>query len=147
MATLCKNCGAPLVFDPVSQRVVCNTCGSSWTAEEVESTVKEFVQDVQAVSVGEAAGAAQEFMDCHIYTCSSCGGEIMINGSEASTKCIYCGSSSVVFNRIAKEKAPDYILPFKISQEDAVERIRKMMKHRPLIPKDVIPTPLAALKK
>ena len=118
MATLCKNCGSPVVFDPAKQKVVCQTCGASWDADEIESSSKAFTEDQHAVSMDQVYGSAEkEFMDCYIYTCSSCGGEIIINGSEASTKCIYCGSSSVVFDRISKEKSPECILPFSITKE------------------------------
>ena len=39
MAILCKNCGTPLVFDPFSQKDVCNTCNSKWHPEEVRTTL------------------------------------------------------------------------------------------------------------
>lgn len=139
MATLCKNCGAPLVFDPAKQQVVCNTCGSSWYADEIESSDKEFAEQKKAVSMGQTfdPSVAKEFLDCYIYTCSSCGGEIILNGTEASTKCIYCGSSSVVFNRISKEKSPEFIIPFSITKDEAVDLIRKQMNGKILIPKEI----------
>ncbi|HBY32225.1 MAG TPA: hypothetical protein DEG74_00455 [Clostridiales bacterium] len=141
MATLCKNCATPLVFDPVKQKVVCPSCGGAWDAEEVESSEKKYSENRKAVSAAEVYGVdketAQEFFDCYIYTCGSCGGEISINGTEASTKCIYCGSSSVVFNRISKEKAPEFIIPFKISKEQAVGLVKERFKHGPFIPKEV----------
>ncbi|MBO4688276.1 MAG: hypothetical protein J5636_07155 [Clostridiales bacterium] len=141
MATLCKNCAAPLVFDPLTQKVVCRSCGSSWDAEEVESREKELLREKHAESAvdvyGEEEAAAREFLDCYVYLCSSCGGEIIINGTESSTKCIYCGSSSVVFDRIAKEKAPEFIIPFAISKEQAIAHIEKAFKHGMFIPKEI----------
>ena len=148
MATLCKNCAAPLVFDPATQRVVCRSCGSSWTAEEVESTDKAFVSDKQPVSAEEVYGkdddeihgfdeVRKDYMDCYIYTCSSCGGEVAINGTDISTKCIYCGNTTVVFNRIAKEKSPEFIIPFQITKEQAVDLIRKRFARGWLIPRSI----------
>ena len=141
MATLCKNCATPLVFDPKTQKVVCPACGGAWDAEEVESTEKKFAQDKRAVSVDEVYGVddslANEYFDCYIYTCGSCGGEIAINGTEVSTQCIYCGSSSVVFDRISKEKSPEFIIPFKITKEEAVDLIKKEFSHGIFIPKEV----------
>ena len=90
MATLCKNCGAPVIFDPKTQKVVCTVCGGAWEAEEIEATDKGFEEKNRAVSMNDVYGnTSKEFMDCYIYTCGSCGGEIVINGSEISTKCIY----------------------------------------------------------
>lgn len=140
MATLCKNCATPLVFDPLSQKVVCPTCGSSWYAEEVESEEKKYKTE-KPVSRSEVFGVEEgvkdEFLDCYVYTCGSCGGEININGSEVSTKCIYCGSSSVVFSRISREKAPEFIIPFKISRDQALNLIRHRFSRGMFIPKEV----------
>ncbi len=149
MATLCKNCAAPLVFDPATQRVVCRSCGSSFTAEEVESVAKAFAEDKHAVDANEVYGIKdeeddlsfdeikEEFIDCYIYTCSSCGGEIIINGTDVSTKCIYCGSATVIFDRISKSKAPEFIMPFQITKEKAVELIQKRFSKGLFIPKAV----------
>jgi len=139
MATICRNCATPLVFDPGSQKVVCPTCGGSWNAEEVEAYGKELLYGNQAVAAGIPVneGTKKEFLDCYIYTCSSCGGEIIINGSEASTKCVYCGGSSVVFDRISKEKAPEYILPFAISREQALDLVKQKFSRGMFIPKEV----------
>lgn len=137
MATLCRNCGAPLIFDPSTQRVQCQACGSSWMPEEIESAAKAFSSDNVAEPVAPGGSSAvKEFMDCYIYTCSSCGGEIVINGSETSTTCIYCGSSSVVFSRIDKEKRPDFIIPFQISKEDATKIIHDRFMQGLFIPKE-----------
>lgn len=130
MATVCKNCGAPVVFDPKIQKVVCNTCGSSWNAEDIEAYAKDLLENVQAVpAADQPGGVTQEFMQYYVYSCSSCGGEIVINGSEISTTCIYCGSQGVVFNRIAKDKRPDYIIPFSISKDEAVNIIRSKFRN------------------
>ena len=71
MATLCKNCAAPLVFDPLTQRVVCRSCGSSWTAEEVESSDKKFREQEHAKAVEDVVGVddslKNEYFDCYIY--------------------------------------------------------------------------------
>ena len=127
MATLCRNCGNPLYYDPVSRRVICDACGSAFAAESVEAYGKE---------LEENTGAVKEFLECHVYACSSCGGEIVVNGSEASATCIYCGSPSVIFSRISKERRPDFILPFQISKEQATDIIRARFKGGLFIPKE-----------
>ena len=137
MSTLCKNCAAPIVFDPKSQRVVCHSCDSSFDPQTVD--VHEEFPDLQKVDEDKAHpdDLYKQFMACRVYTCQSCGGEIFIHGSEASTKCIYCGTSSVNFSHISREKAPDLIIPFKVTKGEAVTNIKKAMKHRPFIPKAI----------
>ena len=82
MATLCKNCGHALVFDPGIQKLTCSSCGSTFFAEEVESESKAYRQDLDAESINKINGTAdKDLMDCYVYTCSECGGEIIVNGT------------------------------------------------------------------
>ena len=76
-----------------------------------------------------------EMYDCHIYKCSQCGGEVIVSGTEASTRCMYCGSTAVVFNRIAQERRPDYIVPFKVTKEEAVEKVLHQLRSGLFVPK------------
>ena len=135
MATLCKNCAAPLVFDPKTQKVVCHSCGTSFDPQTID--VHEEYPELSDVDQETKNTYIHNYMACKVYTCQSCGGEIFIHGSEVSTKCIYCGNSSVIFSRISKEKAPDFVLPFKLTREEAVASIRKTFKKRPFIPKEI----------
>jgi hypothetical protein len=136
--TYCRNCAGQLVFDPEKQMLVCDHCGSSFKPEEFDVSEKIPLWDKKAESLNEVYGTdSEEFMDCYVYTCGSCGGEIIINGSEASTKCIYCGNSAVVFNRISRQKRPKYIIPFKVSKDEAVNAVRERFKKGLFIPKDI----------
>ena len=138
MATLCKNCSHALVFDPETQKLECSYCGSSFSAEEVESESKKYRQDLQAESMDTIYGETDgKYMDCYVYTCAECGGEIIINGSESSTNCIYCGNPNVVFSRIARQKCPDYILPFSISKDKAVSMVRERLKKGIFVPRKI----------
>jgi DNA-directed RNA polymerase subunit M/transcription elongation factor TFIIS len=75
MATLCKNCGFALVFDPAKQRLVCSACGSAFRPEEVESEAKTYREDLEAESINKINGTDdKDLMDCYVYTCSECGG-------------------------------------------------------------------------
>ena len=138
MATLCKNCSHALVFDPRSQMLTCSFCGSSFRPEEVQSEAKEYREDLEAESASEVYNSDEEkFMDCYVYSCSECGGEIIINGTEASTTCIYCGNPNVVFSRIAKQRQPEFIMPFRITRESAVMRARDTIKKGAFVPSEI----------
>lgn len=138
MASICKNCGATLTFDPYSQLLVCEYCNSRYKPEEIEAEIKSSVEDQKAVSMNEVYGTEDEnLLDCYIYTCNHCGGEIIINGTEASTTCIYCGNSAVVFSRISKQRRPDVIMPFSITKEKAVSLIRERFNKGRFIPEEV----------
>ena len=138
MITQCRNCAGQLVFDPEKQKLICGHCGSEFAPEEFTQSEKEYLADKQAESMNSVYGTdSEDMMDCYVYLCHSCGGEIIINGTEASTRCIYCGNSNVVFSRIAKHKRPQFIIPFKLTKDDAVAEVRKRFKKGMFIPKDI----------
>ena len=139
MATLCKNCSHALVFDPRTQLLTCSSCGSTFEPEEIESQAKEYREDLKAEAASEVYGVTDDksLMDCYVYTCSECGGEIIVNGTEASTQCVYCGNPNVVFSRISKQKRPEFIMPFSISKEQAIVIAQKAIKKGIFVPKEI----------
>ena len=142
MATLCKNCGHALIYDPGVKMMLCTSCGSTFKAEEVESEAKKFREDERVRSRGEIYGddneeIIDEYLENYIYTCSECGGEIVIHGSETSTKCVFCGNSNVVFSRVSKEKMPDFIIPFSVTKDQAINAIREKIAHSLFVPEEI----------
>ena len=79
MATLCKNCSHALVFNPNTQMLECSSCGSSFKPEDIEAESKESREDLKAEAASEVYGTDDKsLMDCYVYTCSECGGEIIL---------------------------------------------------------------------
>lgn len=56
-----------------------------------------------------------------------CGGEILSTENAATGFCSFCGASTILDSRIAREKRPDYIVPFQITKEDCKKAYGKMM--------------------
>ena len=138
MATLCKNCGGPLIFEPSNGKMNCKICGSVFDVNEIEITDRELLEEIKVLSAKEVFGAdTAGYYDCHIYTCSSCGGDVILNKTESSTYCLYCGNPTIVFNRVSKQKRPEFILPFKVTRERAVELIREEVKKGFFVPKEI----------
>ena len=128
MATTCKSCGRPVKIDPASQKVTCDFCGNKFIPEDIEEYAKDVLEKI------EPSKMTDQYMDSYVYCCSSCGGQIIVNGTESSTACIYCGSPSIVFNRIIKQKRPEYIIPFKITRKEALDSIKSEFKKGPFVP-------------
>ena len=116
MALLCKDCAGTLIFDPEKQRLICRICGHEFAPEEVEESAKELLEE------------AGKLRDARIYVCDHCGSEIELNESESSSFCVYCGNPAIVFDRIAKTKRPDRIIPFKITLEEARSKVEAQLK-------------------
>ena len=133
MASKCPNCGYKLIFSPDYGALCCDMCGGIYMPEEIEADHEE--QDL--LDLNEVLGTEEDFdtTEFRVYTCSSCGGEIIVNNTEASTSCIYCGNPSIVFSRVTKERKPDSILPFKLTREEAAKQIRGILKPVGSIPR------------
>ncbi len=76
-------------------------------------------------------------IDNKIYTCTTCGAELALTGTETSSFCAYCGQPTIVYNRMEKTLMPDYIIPFNVPKEKALEIIRKRLNSGYLIPRKV----------
>lgn len=138
MATLCKNCGGPLIFEPSNGKMSCRTCGSVFDVSEVDITDRELLEEIEALTAKEVFGTDDiRYYDCNVYTCNSCGGDVIINNTEASTYCMYCGNPTVVFSRVAKQRRPEFILPFKITREQAIQNIRSRLSEGFFVPKEI----------
>ena len=132
MAATCKNCGRPVKFDPVTQKVICDFCGSKFIPEDIEEYGKDVLEKIKPEHIDD-----DEYMDSYVYCCSSCGGQIIINGTEASTGCIFCGAPSVVFSRIIKQKRPEVIIPFKITKEEALNNVKTEFQKGVFVPRKI----------
>ena len=140
MAKNCPGCGAPLEYDPGFDALVCGTCGNIVDPKSLPDADDFYInldsgEPVDLEDTLEEEELSGETYDCHIYTCSQCGGEVIVSGTEASTKCMYCGSTAVVFNRIAQERRPDYIVPFKITKEEALANVKKKLMSGLFVPR------------
>ena len=69
------------------------------------------------------------------YNCPSCGAELICDASTAATSCPYCGNPTVVPGQFSGALKPDYVIPFKLSKDDAVAALKKHYKGKPFLPK------------
>ena len=138
MATLCKNCGGSLVFNPERNKMFCKMCGTYFAVSDVDIKDRENLEKQKAVSARKIYGSDDpSLMDCNVYTCNHCGGEIIVNSTEVSTYCIYCGNPAVVFSRVAKQKRPEFILPFSVTRENAIDIMRARLQNAFFVPKEI----------
>lgn len=138
----CPNCGGALKYDSVSKKMVCDHCISYFEIDDVSKYVEADKESKMQMAAGsEAAELADDvddtYMECNIYSCTSCGGELMVNGLETSTFCAYCGQPTIVFNRVSKELKPKYIIPFSVKKDQAVGLIREKLNAGFFVPDEI----------
>ena len=61
----------------------------------------------------------------------------MIHGNERATFCSFCGQPTVIFDRESKEVWPDYIIPFSITEQQAVDAIKEKFGTGRYVPREI----------
>ena len=127
----CPACSASIEYNTKLGKWKCEYCGMEYDLEELkkhENASNEKLND----------GVNGDDTSYDLYRCPDCGAAIVADDETASTFCVYCGNSAILKNKLSGKFAPDYIIPFKTTKEDAVETFKRLKKGRPLLPKDFI---------
>ncbi len=122
----CPTCGSQLSYSAEKQLIACDHCGFSRDFDKSNDLVKE-----QSLALAENLKSKYipRNIGKKVIDCSGCGAQLMIDESEVSVRCNFCGSEKV------NEKAfdqnliqPQGILPFKIAKKEAVDKFRDWIK-------------------
>lgn len=68
------------------------------------------------------------------YNCPSCGAELICDSSTGATSCPYCGNPTVVPGQFTGSLKPNYIIPFKIDKNAAIQALKKHYKGKYFLP-------------
>ena len=160
----CPACTGPLHYSAKSGKLACDYCGSSFDVAEIEALYARKEAEAAAAkqaadAKAEAAQAAKaeaaeaaaasggwdtsdlsrdwgaEAGGLRVYSCPSCGAELICDQSTAATACPYCGNPAIVPGQFSGALRPDYILPFRLSKDDAVQALRAHYKGKPFLPR------------
>ena len=125
----CPACGANIVYSPVTGRWTCSSCGGTFTEDDFKNAANENVAGEAEPSVTESS---QPELD--VFRCQSCGAELVADSNTAATFCAYCGSADIIKERLEGEYRPDYVLPFTISKDEALNCYTKHCKEASFVP-------------
>ena len=124
----CPGCGAPLRFDPKSQKLTCQYCGRLVDALDESLTFANEAEGQTPVGgvqydmeTGEPQYAALA------YVCPNCGAKLLSTEETAATFCSFCGSNVVLDERLDAEAMPQRIIPFKVSMEECADLYKKRL--------------------
>ena len=67
-----------------------------------------------------------------LYSCTSCGAEIIATKVSGTAKCPYCYNNLIFVKQFTGELKPDLIIPFKLEKEDAIKAYNKHLDSRKL---------------
>lgn len=128
----CPACGAKITFNPKNQKWDCEYCGSKFSLEEMQ---KHNNASSKEANNSVSTKPFKKLDDLDVYRCKNCGAEVMADETTTSTFCVYCGSTTILKDKIVDGIAPTKIIPFKKVKDDAVSAFRGLSKGRPLMPK------------
>lgn len=134
----CPSCTGPLRYDEKTGRLRCDYCESDFSVEEVEQLFAQkntAAEEAAAKQPAAPTGWSEDAAHMHAYSCPSCGAELICDETTAATACPYCGNASVVPGQFSGTRKPDYIIPFKLSKDQAVSALKKHYKGKHLLPK------------
>ena len=124
----CPGCGAPLRFDPKTQKLGCMYCGRM--VDPLDPALAYANESEGQTPVGgtqyDSQTGQQEYAAL-AYVCPNCGAKLLSTEETAATFCSFCGSNVVLDERLDSEAAPQKIIPFKISSKDCEEEYKKRL--------------------
>lgn len=125
----CPACSAKIDFNPKSQMWECEYCGSKFTLEEMQKHKNASSEEANTVTNNDSK---KELTNYH---CKNCGAEIVADDTVTATFCVYCGSTAILKEKIDEGIAPEEIIPFKNTKEEARDAFTKLTKGKPLMPR------------
>lgn len=150
----CNNCAGRLRYNISKKMLECDSCQSTFEISKKVIRKKEFIPTPNETSQDRMNAAqkspfkpvsskvdddepVREQIECNVYICNSCGSEISVNDTESSKTCVYCGNSNIIFSRILSMYEPEKIIPFEITKEEALDRVKAEVKKAFLLPKEL----------
>jgi DNA-directed RNA polymerase subunit RPC12/RpoP len=133
----CPRCGGTDVQLRASTgQLVCLFCRHEWQEERVEEQFGLGVGIDELEGTVIASGAADiqaDAGDMLTFKCEACGAEVVVDTAHAlNARCHWCRHTLNVNQQIPNGAVPDAVLPFKLTKDEAVEKIRAFASKRRL---------------
>ena len=135
----CPCCDGAIEFDTASQNMKCPYCDTEFEVETLKA-YSEAMKGQPADSMEWDSKAGGEWREgeaegLRIYTCNTCGGEIVGDKNTGATECPFCGNPVVMTGQFSGNLKPDLVIPFKLDKKAAMEALKKHYKGKILLPK------------
>ncbi len=135
----CPCCGGAIEFDSGLQKMKCPYCDTEFEMETLVSYDNELKNEASDDMAWETAAGGQwqegEADGLRVYSCQSCGGEIVGDETTAATSCPFCGNPVVMMGQFSGALKPDYVIPFKLDKKAALEALKQHYGGKRLLPK------------
>ena len=128
----CPCCGGPLKFSGESGRLECAACGNSYEPEALEMlNASESGEQISFERPKEGFRAEE---GVQAYLCKNCGAELITEDTTTAAECPYCGSPTILPDRIEGGVKPEKVIPFVVTKEHAQKQFEDYFKGKRLLP-------------
>ena len=134
----CPNCDGAIEFDAQQQKMKCPYCDSEFEMEALLAYNAELENLPQENMTWDTAAGGEwqagETEGLRVYTCNTCGGEIVADESTGATECPFCGNPVIMTGTFAGDLKPDLVIPFRVDKKGAVAALENHYKGKRLLP-------------
>ena len=147
----CPACGGPLHFSNVTQDLACDYCESHFPVAQIEALYAQHDESAAAAAQAQNEAAQKPSEDSEwelasqnnwaadgqglvAYNCPSCGAELICDQTTAASSCPYCGNPTIIPGQLHGMLKPDYVIPFKLDKNAAMNALRNHYKGKKLLP-------------
>lgn len=134
----CPCCGGAIEFSSEAQKMKCPYCDTEFEMETLraydESLREDGHDDIHWETSGGTEWRAGEEEGMRVYSCRSCGGEIVCDENTAATSCPYCGNPVVMTGNLSGALRPDLVIPFKLDKKAAKAGLEKHLANKYFLP-------------
>ena len=135
----CPCCDGAIAFDSAAQKMKCPYCETEFEVSTLQSYDQVLQEEKPDSMQWDTAPGTQweqgEADGLRVYQCQSCGGEIVGDENTGATACPYCGNPVVMMGQFAGALKPDYVIPFKLDKQAAIQALRRHYQGKKLLPK------------
>ena len=135
----CPCCDGAIEFDSTLQKMKCPYCGSEFEIETLQAYAAELNGQPQDDMTWDTSAGSEwaegETENLKVYTCNTCGGEIVADETTGASECPFCGNPVIMTGQFAGALKPDLVIPFKVDKKAAMAALQNHYKGKRLLPK------------
>lgn len=133
---LCPCCNGAVEFNSTTQNMKCPYCDAEFDLDALQPPESESpAQDDMSWDSPGAQWAEGETAGLRVYTCNTCGGEIVADETTGASSCPFCGNPVIMTGQFAGDLKPDLVIPFKVDKDGAIAALKEHYKGKRLLPK------------
>ena len=135
----CPCCDGAIEFDSAVQKMKCPYCDSEFEVESLKAYDEALQNQIEDSMEWDASAGGQwqpgEEEGLRVYTCNTCGGEVVADETTGATACPFCGNPVIMTGQFAGSLKPDLVIPFKLDKNAAMNALKNHYKGKILLPK------------